>query len=154
MGSQTIPSTMSTTTLYVWILISSVQCCDPTEFSGSSATKLVRVSDSSVVFGCEEGYELYGPRIVYCRDKSWDSKVPVCVRPGCEEGLVNKVDNGQAYRMIGGGVYRYKCWEGYYLLGSDTIYCDGQDWSSNVPTCAGPPCSFSFHVPEPQAFHD
>ena len=50
---------------------------------------------------------------------------------------MNKVDNGQAYRMIGGGVYRYKCWEGYYLLGSDTIYCDGQDWSNSVPTCAG-----------------
>ena len=56
---------------------------------------------------------------------------------GCFEDQVNRLANGQAYRMLDGAVYKYKCKEGYSLAGYGSVFCDGVRWSHDKPECEG-----------------
>ena len=39
--------------------------------------------------------------------------------------------------MLDGAVYKYKCKEGYSLVGYGSVFCDGVRWSHDKPECEG-----------------
>ena len=39
--------------------------------------------------------------------------------------------------MLDGAVYKYKCKEGYPLVGYGSVFCDGVRWSHDKPECEG-----------------
>ena len=50
---------------------------------------------------------------------------------------MNTLAHGQAYRMLGGAVYKYKCKHGFVMQGPASVFCDGVTWSDNMPECRG-----------------
>jgi hypothetical protein len=52
------------------------------------------------------------------------------------------VPYGEARPLLGGAVYKYRCNSGLEMDGPDTVFCEGENWNSSVPTCLvvpGPP---------------
>lgn len=48
-----------------------------------------------------------------------------------------KPENGHIYPTHNGAVLHYFCLPGYSIRGSQDVFCDGQVWDNNPPTCMG-----------------
>ena len=63
-------------------------------------------------------------------------KESLFLETGCNED-VQHLEDGQAYRMLDGSVYQYRCKHGFMLVGQGTLFCDGIKWSGEKPICQG-----------------
>ncbi|XP_057657272.1 uncharacterized protein LOC130894437 [Diorhabda carinulata] len=89
-----------------------------------------------VRFFCLRGYLLAGERYSTCIRGKWDPEPPRCVRPTCK--AVNQkpgIENLLIYPTHSGAVQHFFCKAGYKLNGARDVYCDGDKWSDNMPTC-------------------
>jgi len=100
-------------------------------------------------FKCRHGYKLYGERSTFCNGDSWSHKaLPACVSSSCDETGRMVVPYGEARALLGGAVYKYRCNSGLEMDGPDTVFCEGENWNSSVPTCLVPPATPQLDLPE------
>jgi len=104
---------------------------------------------SVAIFGCNNGYNIIGPRYATCgADGSWSDEEPVCLLPdpGCvdlsdpENGdIAFSIDTAAPFDL--GTIAEFSCYPGYELVESEnTITCEAgvpNDWSGPPRTCQG-----------------
>ncbi|XP_033104656.1 sushi, von Willebrand factor type A, EGF and pentraxin domain-containing protein 1-like [Anneissia japonica] len=86
-----------------------------------------------IVYTCNQGLTLVGQTHIRCEGGRWSDVKPVCAAPGCDPP--DKLELGSSETVTGGAVVRFSCNKGLVLHGSSTIYCDGTQWNSTVPSC-------------------
>ena len=83
---------------------------------------------------CLPSFTLVGNSKVKCREGQWSGDIPVCTKlEGCDPGDLPGVKHGRKYSYANsryrGGVYKYSCYKGYHLVGSNIVWCDEGRWS-------------------------
>ncbi|XP_033637046.1 sushi, von Willebrand factor type A, EGF and pentraxin domain-containing protein 1-like isoform X1 [Asterias rubens] len=99
----------------------------------------------SLTFECDVGYRLNGVTLIRClATGQWSDRVPACepVSCGSPDTILNGNLEGSEFEY--GGMVRYQCHNGYYLIGSASLSCDSDgQWSGSTPSCSrvecGPP---------------
>ncbi|GBL94811.1 Limulus clotting factor C [Araneus ventricosus] len=107
-------------------------------------------------FDCEDGYELEGNTwIIYCQlNGEWTSQPPKCIydytseapaiycdHPGVDVNGIIEDNNGvtivgQRQVYLPGAELKYRCVDGYEVVGSNDLVCTLEgEWSSNPPRC-------------------
>ena len=59
------------------------------------------------------------------------------LEPGCDETGRAEIARGRARRFGRGAAYRYQCDEGAVMRGPALVFCDGEKWNTETPTCTG-----------------
>ncbi|XP_021968417.1 sushi, von Willebrand factor type A, EGF and pentraxin domain-containing protein 1 isoform X1 [Folsomia candida] len=121
-----------------------VDCGDLPEIANGkkSCTSNTTVFGSAVIYECLNGYTLIGNSRRLCLENStWSGSEPYCREITCEavESTNATVDytNFQV-----GGLAKYSCGKGKFLLGDATRQCsDRGKWSGQSPTCQYVKCS-------------
>ncbi|XP_076446162.1 uncharacterized protein LOC143283746 [Babylonia areolata] len=92
---------------------------------------------------CDWPYQASGPTHGACNLSSgnWTIEAPFCVEDKCP-ALVAP-NHGVVERDVTGGVATFTCRQGYYLIGSRLLLCEGGRWTGIYPICAV--------IPEPLA---
>nr|CAB3266736.1 sushi, von Willebrand factor type A, EGF and pentraxin domain-containing protein 1-like [Phallusia mammillata] len=95
--------------------------------------------EETIVFTCDEGYELMGAEEVVCQDNGdWSDVEPTCEAVTCD-GLTapdngQQSTNNQKYRI--GEQVDFSCDDGFFLDGSEQLECLAEGvWSDVEPTC-------------------
>ncbi|XP_018336528.1 zonadhesin [Agrilus planipennis] len=86
-----------------------------------------------VKFQCNTGYITAGEKYSICFRGEWDNPPPRCVRATCP--MVRPPINGLVYPSHRGAVLNFFCKPDYVLRGPNITYCDGRQWSDNLPSC-------------------
>jgi len=88
---------------------------------------------------CDIGYRRMGSALVYCNEGEWNPEsFPVCTKTGCNESLVDNLENGRAIKKAAGAIFTFECEAGKTLRGSSLVFCDGHKWNDTVPLCTEP----------------
>ncbi|KAI8510717.1 hypothetical protein Bbelb_116330 [Branchiostoma belcheri] len=90
----------------------------------------------TVIFSCDEGYELIGSENRICQaDQTWSGVQPNCNRKACPELPLPNNGNRTEGNLYGDTV-TFFCDEGYELIGSENRTCRAdQTWSGVQPNC-------------------
>ncbi|XP_064387701.1 sushi, von Willebrand factor type A, EGF and pentraxin domain-containing protein 1-like isoform X3 [Halichondria panicea] len=119
-------------------------CGSPPSISnGSPGTPTSTVAGGSVIYTCNNGYQLSGSPLVTCQASgSWTARPscsPICGSPPS----ISNGSPGTPTSIIQGGTVAYSCNTGYQLLGSATVVCqDSGNWSPRpncLAICGSPP---------------
>ncbi|XP_015754992.1 PREDICTED: sushi, von Willebrand factor type A, EGF and pentraxin domain-containing protein 1-like isoform X2 [Acropora digitifera] len=90
---------------------------------------------SSVVFECDDGFDLFGNKAILCRGGSWNASIPECKAP-CVK--LSRPANGY---MSGDFKHRnqvrFVCYYGYQRIGAASSTCNDGTWSNSAPICKG-----------------
>ncbi|XP_032808661.2 CUB and sushi domain-containing protein 3-like isoform X1 [Petromyzon marinus] len=135
-------------------MCNAIACMDFNAFSlDHGSWLLLNGSDykygSRIIFHCQPGYTLLGPRIIQCQENgawSWENDRPRCSLISC--GSLSALPNG---RKIGtqtgfGSTAIYRCDPGFTLLGSQVRECLASGlWSGTSNRCIAGHCG----VPDP-----
>ncbi|XP_053246941.1 complement factor H-related protein 5 [Podarcis raffonei] len=111
-----------------------------------AGTAEIYLPDDEVHYQCHEGFEISGSPNITCQNKEW-SQPPTCVDVTCPPPP--RVSNGQIttalkQRYLPLEKVRYRCRQGYSLLGAFTVKCVNKEWTES-PRCidaagkCGPP---------------
>ena len=110
--------------------------------------KIEYVYGDSIVYRCDNGYELQGPQEIKCQASgTFEVGLPTCQRIPCP--APNDIENGNLVvqsvndeiRNDQYNVITYTCQPGYNLLGSSQIECLlGGTWSGQSPSCSPVVC--------------
>ncbi|XP_067301650.1 complement receptor type 2 isoform X2 [Pseudorasbora parva] len=108
-----------------------------------------RFEYTGVLFGhsakaiCQEGYELIGKQMLFCRDGGWDGRIPVCEPVHCPPPpeVKGAEMSEPTYDFVPyGRAVSYHCHTGA-LIGSRDIYCTKKGtWSAPPPECKDITC--------------
>ncbi|CAH1248686.1 CSMD3 [Branchiostoma lanceolatum] len=95
----------------------------------------------TVIFDCDEGYNLVGSPFLQCEsDRGWSGVRPYCEKVRCaapSSPANGAVSNGSFYE----DTVSYKCNTGYKLIGSSTQTCQANgQWLGIAPTCVRIEC--------------
>lgn len=85
---------------------------------------------------CEQGWKLAPQDVTYvmCKLGRWDSDIPKCVRPGCQDMSVS--GNVQMTHQMDGALAAFSCTSpDLELIGQQVLSCDGENWNGTVPLC-------------------
>ncbi|XP_003387839.1 PREDICTED: sushi, von Willebrand factor type A, EGF and pentraxin domain-containing protein 1-like isoform X2 [Amphimedon queenslandica] len=110
---------------------------------------------SVVIHKCKSGYKLVGSQMRECKQTGhWYPGLPKCVRGSSSGSKLCKhpgmLDNG--FVLVSSthvnSVIKYKCNEGYRLVGNNYRVCrPSGEWSGNEPRCIAQGCQ---NLPKPQ----
>uniref|UniRef100_A0A8P4FWJ7 Sushi domain-containing protein n=1 Tax=Dicentrarchus labrax TaxID=13489 RepID=A0A8P4FWJ7_DICLA len=96
------------------------------------------------VITCHDGFILVGKDKIYCQDKGWANRLPVCEVVSCDpppavaDGTFKPVSESYSYR----DVVQYSCQKGYTLNGSISASCsDDGTFQPAPPSCIMVRCS-------------
>lgn len=94
--------------------------------------------DQSAFVKCNDGFKIHGNPFVFClRTSKWDlNNLPSCKIVKCE--ILKTPANGrmQLTKLSYKGTAKFRCEEGFKLVGSETLTCEGSGkWSDKVPFC-------------------
>ncbi|XP_078490561.1 LOW QUALITY PROTEIN: uncharacterized protein LOC100178466 [Ciona intestinalis] len=106
-------------------------CRDPGVIA--HARRLFQRGNRLVQYICDVGYEAFGNPLLSCTRGRWQDVKPVCVAPGCPP--VEDLRNGVKVVKHNGAVLLHTCNEGYNIIGSSILYCDGHRWNAARPVC-------------------
>ncbi|XP_060807560.1 MAM and LDL-receptor class A domain-containing protein 1 [Amyelois transitella] len=130
--------------LFKFLLLFSVVVSNNADFDGSWADRSctsVTLKNGRVRwrqrhrlarFMCFQGYILVGSRYASCVNGEWDSRIPVCVRPGCPRP---SIDHSLIMERHHDAWLTIFCLPGYKRNGPSVMYCDGRRWNGTAPTC-------------------
>ncbi|XP_076320551.1 clotting factor C isoform X4 [Tachypleus tridentatus] len=92
----------------------------------------------TIDYSCSPGFKLKGVARISCLPNGqWSSFPPKCIRECAkvsspEHGKVNAPSGN----MIEGATLRFSCDSPYYLIGQETLTCQGNgQWSGQIPQC-------------------
>ncbi|CAH1243596.1 CR1 [Branchiostoma lanceolatum] len=126
---------------------SPVNCGQPNPVSNGMFNGSVFTYRQTVVYKCNNGYELLGDTKRTCReDRKWSGKEPKCKAISCgqPEDVAHATTEGTDFTY--GKSVTYKCEEGFKLLGLEVRTCQAnRTWSSDKPEC------MPLHCPPPTA---
>ncbi|XP_061440224.1 P-selectin-like isoform X2 [Rhineura floridana] len=102
--------------------------------------------NSTCNFGCEVGFQLSGPKMLYCSvSGQWTSYVPICLAVQCP--ALQTPDNGKGSCSHPYGHFAYQsscmfsCNSGFELVGSEKLECTDQgNWTGDMPICEARKC--------------
>ncbi|XP_076046526.1 sushi, von Willebrand factor type A, EGF and pentraxin domain-containing protein 1-like [Oratosquilla oratoria] len=89
-----------------------------------------------IEYTCDTGYSMLSENLLECTSEGWNVSVPQCHPVTCPIPI--QIRNG---RVIGedytyNSVLRYKCNEGYELIGENSRICqENKEWSEEEPFC-------------------
>lgn len=92
------------------------------------------VDGDTVEFTCDENFSLSGSSISRCLGGRWSVALPECKASCPDPGIpVNgeRVDGSFEH----GKHLQFKCKPGFWLVGSQLIFCNEGTWSNEIPTC-------------------
>ncbi|XP_067016833.1 sushi, von Willebrand factor type A, EGF and pentraxin domain-containing protein 1-like isoform X2 [Acropora muricata] len=88
----------------------------------------------TVVFECDEGFDLFGNKAILCIGSLWNASIPECKatcpnpgRPAHGRRLSNDFQDGRTVA--------FECDEGFDLFGNKAILCSGGSWNASMPEC-------------------
>ncbi|KAM4045326.1 uncharacterized protein ACNLHF_009139 [Anomaloglossus baeobatrachus] len=84
-------------------------------------------------FACNPGLSLFGHVSSSCVRGRWRKSLPVCIASGCH--MPAGIAHGILQTSNNDAIITVTCKEGYKLIGSSMIYCDGKRWNTTIPTC-------------------
>ena len=104
----------------------------------------------TVLYWCNDGFELIGTSQLFCGMGGWEGKVPVCISNEC--GQPPHIQNGDFVRFLGeqfinpgkktetmpeGSKVYYRCHDDYRLHDADSqvLLCVNRTWIGNLPAC-------------------
>ncbi|KAL3842812.1 hypothetical protein ACJMK2_020796 [Sinanodonta woodiana] len=93
----------------------------------------VTTDGNIILFGCDQGFILYGSRSAQCLDDEWSQQPPHCITKGCPN--VESADAMHVEAKYEGSQLSFSCVAGFELEGNDSIYCNGSHWSAPIPKC-------------------
>lgn len=100
------------------------------------------LSEDSVSFECQKGFELKGDETITCVDGVWKGTTPRCEVIKCEDpGTPQNGWKKKGSRYTYDGVVRFRCDTNYTLIGNKKIKCqENKEWTGSIPKCQAP-CS-------------
>ncbi|XP_070552685.1 C4b-binding protein alpha chain-like [Ptychodera flava] len=99
-------------------------------------SRLAYHGGATMIYRCNPGFTMSGSNLVRCLPTGeWNLPKPTCIGSGCP--YPGKIQEGSEKQSYGGNIISYKCYNGYVMRGSSTIYCDGENWNDTVPECIG-----------------
>ncbi|XP_067016849.1 sushi, von Willebrand factor type A, EGF and pentraxin domain-containing protein 1-like isoform X1 [Acropora muricata] len=100
------------------------------------------LSEDSVSFECQKGFELKGDKTITCVDGVWKGTTPRCEVILCKDpGTPQNGRKQKGSRYIYDGVVKFKCDTNYTLSGEKKIRCqENKEWTGSIPKCQAP-CS-------------
>ncbi|XP_018767612.3 complement factor H [Serinus canaria] len=113
--------------------------------------KTIYLAGARFKYACHSGYVLNGPTEINCSMGKW-TEAPLCLEMPC--GSVPKVANAQfegrnkeSYEP--GETVRYRCDEGFLIVGSPEIFCRKGNWTSpfTSPFCKDVSCGAAPEIP-------
>jgi len=91
---------------------------------------------SAYRFKCNRGFKRFGELRTHCVGDRWShTHMPSCAKATCDETGMLDIPYGEGRAMMGGAVYKYRCYNGVEMEGSNTLVCDGDKWNGTVPHC-------------------
>ncbi|XP_015777234.1 PREDICTED: complement factor B-like isoform X2 [Acropora digitifera] len=92
---------------------------------------------ATLVFECNEGYEIHGPETITCLDRGmWSARrFPYCIEKRCPDP--GRPENGDRFGSFAiGSRVRFSCHFGFELHGSRERTClENKEWSGSLTTC-------------------
>ena len=100
---------------------------------------------SSIVYECEEGYQVIGTSERFCLPSGeWTDEEPYCQLIHCPK-LADFLENGSvtgANETVYNSVVHFQCSAGYELIGADKVECGSEKtWSGQFPACRPVQCA-------------
>ncbi|XP_041092083.1 membrane cofactor protein-like isoform X2 [Polyodon spathula] len=101
-------------------------------------------TDEGVLFGdkalavCDEGFQLAGSGVRYCRATGWDGAIPICESIKCPDppSVVNgEITNPPQETVTFGTSITYTCSKGVLVGNSELVCTKYGNYSSDPPTC-------------------
>ncbi|XP_038046894.1 sushi, von Willebrand factor type A, EGF and pentraxin domain-containing protein 1-like isoform X1 [Patiria miniata] len=93
----------------------------------------------SVLFECNEGFDLIGERTIKCNLGEWLGEIPRCRARDCPEINMAHLDPNLHLTINGGNspgsVVIFTCQSGFHRVGETRLACQGGSWSPSFPTC-------------------
>ncbi|WAQ97075.1 SVEP1-like protein [Mya arenaria] len=96
----------------------------------------------TATYQCFTGSAISGSNTITCQSNGQWSSPPQCIAASCPANTINTaIVDGTGEIVDGNGVeigtiYRYRCDDGYELVGIPTVHCNTQgQWSNAKPTC-------------------
>ncbi|XP_068726408.1 protein lev-9-like [Montipora capricornis] len=115
-------------------------CPDPGVPKNGSRIGNNFLSEHSVKFICDRGFEREGDETITCADGEWKGTKPKCKAISCEDPGApqnGRQKKGSSYTY--GGVIRFRCDSNYTLGGKSKIKCqENKKWTGKIPTCLAP----------------
>ncbi|XP_015754423.1 PREDICTED: sushi, von Willebrand factor type A, EGF and pentraxin domain-containing protein 1-like [Acropora digitifera] len=92
---------------------------------------------STVVFECDDGFDLFGNKAILCRGGSWNASIPECKGQCALTGDSNKRFPSEKRRLKHGSSLKFSCNQSRTLIGSSivTFYCIDGKWNASFPSC-------------------
>ena len=101
------------------------------------------VTGSSIVYDCEEGYEVIGIRERFCTASGdWTDQEPFCQLIHCDP-VPSRLEHGTVIGndTIYQSVIEFRCNPGYELMGAAQVTCESEkQWSAPFPVCKPRKC--------------
>nr|XP_042895666.1 sushi, von Willebrand factor type A, EGF and pentraxin domain-containing protein 1 isoform X2 [Parasteatoda tepidariorum] len=98
---------------------------------------------ATVLYKCEQGYELHGTSYTVCQaNKTWSYEPPQCTPVSC--GMLEAPEKGgiEVNDVIYGSIVKYYCHSGFELQGVRSRKCRSNgEWSGEAPSCVPVSCS-------------
>ncbi|XP_067016857.1 complement factor B-like isoform X1 [Acropora muricata] len=92
---------------------------------------------ATLVFECNEGYEIHGSETITCLDRGmWSARrFPYCIEKRCPDP--GRPENGDRFGSFAiGNRVRFSCQSGFELHGSRERTClENKEWSGSLTTC-------------------
>ncbi|XP_031550168.1 sushi, von Willebrand factor type A, EGF and pentraxin domain-containing protein 1-like, partial [Actinia tenebrosa] len=111
------------------------RCKVPSGFTGVQSQPSVKANEYQshkkvISFYCTKDKQLVGPKKIVCEDGLWNKRFPTCQVPCKNPG---KIKNGKSKNT--NFTAKYKCDQGYSLVGSSFINCVEGKWKPSPPRC-------------------
>ena len=120
-----------------------VSCGEPPILNNSFNKPEGLLYGDIVIFGCDEGYEMFGSNLLECvADGTWVGTLPVCKMISCGVVLVIPHASVIVSRNTYTSIARYICNRGYVINGSDHVECmaNGTWMYKEKPSCIPVDC--------------
>ena len=118
-------------------------CSEPDHVLNGLMKGSARRFDDSIVYECNPGYTLLGPRVRKCdMSGDWSGSNPHCASITCPE--LTPIPNGvyDIELRVPGEKARFKCDIGYILRGTNNITCNSfGEWEGDIPRCNPATCT-------------
>ncbi|XP_050407926.1 mucin-2 isoform X1 [Patella vulgata] len=106
--------------------------CDRPRIANGRAK--VRARGKMVYYRCRKKFTRVGAKFAVCLSQGvWSQPPPICIGKGCPN--VTPTDGLQIIGEYNGAMLKFTCPAGMKRKGPESIYCNGQTWNVQPPTC-------------------